>query len=503
MSIPLPALQVHLEQQPSFLDNEAKALSVKDLIAKQQQQAALAPGQQREQQQTIQSNALTIAKQQKEASDTTAITKLFADAGDDPDKLQSAVMKARGINPQLASTYQKSIFDAGNSKIEQQKSLLDLYSRQTQRAAELAGGVHDQQTHDEATMEALREGIIPREVAAQRLATPFDPVAWEKEKEQILTGAQTAQQQIAQKNEEIKQAETERHNRAEEKKVPVDQQEMNSWLAANPGKTAADFAVWKSKLAPTATFNVNNQSGGGLSEEALNQAADRYTATGILPSMGMGAAGAASRKAVMNRAAERNSGQNLSANSAEYKANSTSLNNIQKQFDTVNAFENTAIKNIDRLIENGKAIPDLGARFANVPIRMISEKMIGTPAMAKFKADLLTSQTEAAKVLNSANANGVLSDSARKEAEDILSGNLPYPAMVAAANELKNDMNNRHQAYADQIADIGKRLGIKGSAQGGGGQTNSGAPPTKEQPVYRGGKLIGYTEDGKTLSRLP
>jgi hypothetical protein len=256
----------------------------------------------------------------------------------------------------------------------------------------------------------------------------------------------------------------------------VDRAEMQDYLQKHPGKGPADFAAYKAGLAPNITASIAARTGAGgssgavaqqfgMTPEALDQAAEKYSTTGQLPPAGRSGAGLAMARAIMNRAGELHPGQTLAANSAEYKANAGSLDKLQSQFDTVNAFENTAIKNLDRLVQNGAKIPDLGTRFANVPVRQITEKMIGTPAMAKFKADLLTAQTESAKVLNSANAGGVLSDSARKEAEDILSGNLPYPAMVAAVNELKNDMGNRHQSYQEQIQDIKGRLGKTNSQQ--------------------------------------
>jgi hypothetical protein len=67
-------------------------------------------------------------------------------------------------------------------------------------------------------------------------------------------------------------------------------------------------------------------------------------------------------------------------------------------------------------------------------------------------------------------------------------------------------MNSKRDALKEQYQQgvQGKpNFGNQGGAQGGG-QSQSGAPSTsQEQPVYHGGKLIGYTKDGKTLSRLP
>ena len=149
---------------------------------------------------------------------------------------------------------------------------------------------------------------------------------------------------------------------------------------------------------------------------------------------------------------------------------------MQKQFDTVNAFETTATKNIDMALQKFADLPDLGTRFANAPVRRGLD-MIGTPEAAEAKAALATAQTESAKVLNSAQASGVLSDTARKELEDITSGNLPLKAMQGQWGVIKQDMQNRHDSYQQQIGDIQGRIKGVGSQQQN--QPNQPSAPMK------------------------
>jgi hypothetical protein len=281
--------------------------------------------------------------------------------------------------------------------------------------------------------------------------------------------------------------------------IPLDKVEEQAWLKKNPGKDAADFMAYKAKLIPQFNFNLSNNSGAnnpnatpasiaksfGMTQEAFDQAAEKYAQTGNLPPVGRGPNGIALQRAIMNRTGELHGGESLAANSSEYKANTQSLGKLQGQFDNVSAFENTAIKNLDQVVDAGKSIPDLGARFANVPVRMINAQMIGTPEMARFRTALLTAQTEAAKVLSSANASGVLSDSARHETQEILDGNLSFPAMMASINQLKTDMANRHQSYGDQIQDIQKRLGAKAPQQ-----QNSTSTPAKNDWASQFGGVV-------------
>jgi hypothetical protein len=143
----------------------------------------------------------------------------------------------------------------------------------------------------------------------------------------------------------------------------------------------------------------------------------------------------------------------------------------------VQAFEGTASRNIDLLQQTAAKIPDLGTRFANVPVRLLNSKMLGTENMAAFNTALNTAQTEAAKVLNSSNASGVLSDSARHELQQIIDGNMPYKSMVASLNTLKQDMANRTTSYQAQIGDIQHRI------SGAGSTPSTNAAPTAGQPA--------------------
>jgi hypothetical protein len=226
-------------------------------------------------------------------------------------------------------------------------------------------------------------------------------------------------------------------------------------------KNRATFLAWKAKQNPIAVIAGNMLPPG----TALDQQAELYAQTHEMPPALTRSPGTVA--AIIKRAAELHPEQNLAMNQAEYKANQAALTNVQKTFDMVTSFENTAIKNLDQVIKAGQKIPDLGARFANIPVRSIDSKVLGTPEMARFRAALLTAKNEAARVLTTANASGVLSDEARREASDVLDGNLPFPAMVAAIGQLKTDFANRHSSYQQQIADIKSRISGKTPVKSG------------------------------------
>ncbi len=210
----------------------------------------------------------------------------------------------------------------------------------------------------------------------------------------------------------------------------------------------------------------------GMTPGAFDQTAEKYFQTGQLPQIGRSPNAIAMNRDLMNRANDLHPGESLAENSAAFKASSDSLKKLQGNLDVITAFEGTANKNIDMLKSIAQKVPDMGVRFANVPVRMLSGSLIGTENMAAFKTALAPVQAEAAKILNSANLSGTLSDSSRHELQDIVDGNATYPALVASLNVLQQDFKNRHDSTQQTINDIQQRL--KGS---GASRTSGGSDP--------------------------
>lgn len=268
---------------------------------------------------------------------------------------------------------------------------------------------------------------------------------------------------------------------------PVDRRELNAYLK-NPnlkGETipvgqrdAATFASWKAKQSPMGLV-VGNQLGPAGPGTALDQAAEKYFQSGDLPSGLSRSPG--TMTAIMQRAAELHPDANLAGNKAIFGANKKALGELQAQFSKVSAFEGTALRNLDLYVQKAKAIPDLQVKFLDVPLRMLTKDMIGEKNMAAMEAARQTAATETAKVLGSATASGVLSDTQKKEALDVINGNLPLAATIEVVNTLKQDFANRHQSYSIEIGNLQKALGGQG-----GGSSNTGTQPT----VHKVGDII-------------
>ncbi len=139
------------------------------------------------------------------------------------------------------------------------------------------------------------------------------------------------------------------------------------------------------------------QSNVGLSPEALRMAAGLYAQTGQLPNLGNRAVGAKAQ--IMENAAKSNPGTNIAANKATLHGDTTSFANLQKQSDSINAFERTALANLDQFLGTAKSVVDTGSPMFNMPARKLEEKVAGDPRLTQFNVARQVAVQEIGKVL--------------------------------------------------------------------------------------------------------
>lgn len=487
-SIPLPALDVKPIQQPDVMAQMGNLYRLKAM----QQQAALAPLQAQALQQQVQSGQLGIQQQQQAIKDQQA----FRSAMTDPSMKGKTIGDVADALAQKGAISQQSWVAAKKADVEQKTALAGLDEKtlanfkaahqQTQELYNNVMNMPDDQLQANWPQIAQQYDAIPgnqkmpldpnHPMTKQQLAQ-FGPVLsmgnnyfdQELERRKKTIDEQTAQQGLQEKQ---SAAQFYAQNGGAPG-VSAELMQQSDWLKKNPGKGPSDYKLWVMQHSPSAVV-MGNQLGGAQNQDALDFAAENYRQTGQMPPGLYRSPGTV--QAIIKRAAQldqQTGGGGIAANKANFEANKKSLDNLQKNFDQVEAFEQTAQKNMDLLQQTAKNIPDLGSRWANVPVRAINANMIGTENMARFKTALNTAQTEAAKVLNSSNASGVLSDSARHELQNIIDGNMPYKAMVASLDTLRQDMGNRTQAYQMQISDIKNRIG--------GGASSQSAPSQPKQ----------------------
>ena len=496
-TIPLPALSLNKQSPPPDpLAQYAQILQLKQMQQAQPLQLQILQNQnqagqlanQEAQIQLQDKQAVTQAMQQWEGKDINSLYSLVLKNGGSGQAVFGMKKQALDMESTIAQTA-KNQGDAGLATIEAQQkkndsvvgALLPLTDPTKVPDAQLPQAIQQ-------TVQSLVQGqmLDPQHAqAAQQLLQSGDPNAIRSGLKQFANTL-LAQSQIT--SQALDTAKAGASNAAAAKDnattqfyqnnpqlgapgVPIDAVQMRSWLAQNPGKTPADYKAWEGLQNPEGHIMINQLPGGGGGQgspgqptqpnnSALDLAAQNYLKTGQLPQELSRSTGTIT--AVIQRAAELNKlagGPGLSANTAEYKANQDSLKNLQSNFDQVEAFTNTAKANVKGLESVLGKLPDSGSRLTNIPVRMVSSATVGAANMAEFKTRINSVQTEAAKIINSSNASGVLSDSARHELQEIVDPNATVGAIRSSLKALQSEWDNRTTGYRTQIEDIRGRLG--------------------------------------------
>jgi hypothetical protein len=138
----------------------------------------------------------------------------------------------------------------------------------------------------------------------------------------------------------------------------------------------------------------------------------------------------------------------------------TALNKLKTQEQMIGAFEETAQRNIKVLKDYIGKIPNLGSPALNRPARWAA-RQAGNKDVAGFETALLTVQQEAARVLATANANGIVTDSARHEMQLSLSNADTPEQAIEALNVIVRDFANRRGAHRDNIKALEEDIGAE------------------------------------------
>ncbi|HVW77980.1 MAG TPA: hypothetical protein VHB45_10235 [Alloacidobacterium sp.] len=230
-TIPLPALQI---QSPQIdpLGSYERVLRLKALM-----------GQQQLQNQQVQAGDLELQQRRQELAARQAMNQAFAssvtkdDSGKlsfDPDKLQSALMSGPAAYqaPQVMENltkFQKARVDLQNSAADLQSKMSDITGAAAQ--AIKASGYDPSVAHGILDAVFANQSNSPQALQARSMIdNPQTLKQW--------TDTQIAQSPAQQKLQNAKDVANIRANNPE-------MQQMNDWLAKNPGKTPADYQQFK------------------------------------------------------------------------------------------------------------------------------------------------------------------------------------------------------------------------------------------------------------------
>lgn len=188
-----------------------------------------------------------------------------------------------------------------------------------------------------------------------------------------------------------------------------------------------------------------------LTPEAIDLAARYYKKTGKMPAIGMKSTDA--REAILNHAAELPGGGDMASDQETFKGLSNSYKKMRPQYDAVTAFSKNAKQNGDKLLDLADKIDTTGIPAIERWIRG-GRRATGDADVSAFDAQMQIYRTEAAKVLTNPNLTGQLTDSARHEVADFLSGNSSAEAIHHVVDLLTGDFGRREQTLRDQMGEV-------------------------------------------------
>jgi hypothetical protein len=175
---------------------------------------------------------------------------------------------------------------------------------------------------------------------------------------------------------------------------------------------------------------------------------------------------------------------------AEPKAIGSALMQLEKQRAAITAFEQTAVKNGQMLIQLANKVDTTGLPVFERWVRA-GRQATGDSEVAQFNAQYQLFISEAAKIITNPNLSGVLSDSARHEMQDSLPKASSAKQFTAVISLLGRDFKNRTQSMDDEIASLKARL-HGGAASPAAPPDGSAAPPASSG----GGPPVGTMQDG-------
>ena len=183
-----------------------------------------------------------------------------------------------------------------------------------------------------------------------------------------------------------------------------------------------------------------------FTEAAINNAAARYNIDGTLPPMGMGKGGATARSLILNRAAELASGVDGTDQRVAQlttKAIASTLLQLKKTKTMIKAFEEMANKNADIALEMSAKVDRSGNPVVNRWFLAANNKIAGDVDTATFNTAVNVFANEYAKIMSGSMGNTPVSDSARKEAHEILNTAQTPAQLRANIKLLQREMKNR------------------------------------------------------------
>lgn len=260
-----------------------------------------------------------------------------------------------------------------------------------------------------------------------------------------------------------------------------------------------------------------DQTGGAnpMDPETVDYWATRVRSGEAMPPLGVGTQAANMRRQIATRAAQlaKESGSSPEMDMvkrATLNAERASLTKLVPQKNAIHQFEETALANGRVLLDLVDKVDSTGVPVIERWIRGGRKSIAGDPDVTNFNTQLGVFVPEVAKILTNPNLSGVLSDTARAEAENLIPQNVTAEQLHGIIPLLEADFGRRSKALDDEIGivqdtirDLGSTGQPKKGADKGGAKPPAGMPDDARKAddghwyapdTDRPGKYLDYGE---------
>jgi len=190
-----------------------------------------------------------------------------------------------------------------------------------------------------------------------------------------------------------------------------------------------------------------------MGHDALVNAATRYNIDGTLPPLGMGKAGAKTRGAILDMAAELSKGidpTDQRIRQISTKANASALTDLSKREAQVGAFERNFTRNADIVQKMSTKMDQSGSPIIQKWINAGKKKVGGDPEIAALDVAIKAVVNEYGKIVSGSMGNTAVAQSEIRRMEDLLNNANTTEQVIAILNTMRQETGNRMAGFKEE-----------------------------------------------------
>jgi hypothetical protein len=226
-----------------------------------------------------------------------------------------------------------------------------------------------------------------------------------------------------------------------------------------------------------------------LGHDALVNAATRYNIDGTLPPLGMGKAGATTRGAILDMAAQLAKGTDPSdqrLRQISNKANSSALIDLSKREAQVGSFERNFTKNADQVLKFSSKLDQNGSPIVQKWINAGKKRIAGDPDIAAFDVAIKAVVNEYTKIVSGSMGNTAIAQSEIRRVEDLLNNAQTMDQVNAVVEQMRTETENRMAGFKEEKDRLRGDISGKTETSSALPNASTNAPPANKKSVRIG-----------------